>query len=93
MGTLEGPHKREKVKQYLTRDLREHEVGPYLVARRAGKSALMGPFEGPIGGLNRDPKDLHWDSSKPGPIGACKRAPSAPLEGPNGALIRALWVL
>jgi hypothetical protein len=51
MGPLEGPHKREKVKQYLTRDLR----GPYLVARRAGKSAL----DGPIGGLNRDPKGVH----------------------------------
>jgi hypothetical protein len=25
MGFLEGPHKREKVKQYLTRDLRGHE--------------------------------------------------------------------
>jgi hypothetical protein len=33
MGPLEGPHKREKVKQYLTRDLRGHEVGPYLVAK------------------------------------------------------------
>jgi hypothetical protein len=63
MGPLEGPHKSEKVKLYLTRDLRGHEVGPYLVARRAGKSALMGPLEGPIGGLNRDLKGLHWDSS------------------------------
>jgi hypothetical protein len=62
-GPLEGPHKREKVKQYLTRDLRGHEVGPYLIARRAGKSALMGLLEGPIGGFNRDPKGLHWDSS------------------------------
>jgi hypothetical protein len=43
MGPLEGPHKSEKVKQYLTRDLKGHEVGPYLFARRAGKSALMGP--------------------------------------------------
>jgi hypothetical protein len=51
MGPLEGPHKREKVYQYLTRDLRGHEVGPYLVARRSGKSALMGP----IGGLKGTP--------------------------------------
>jgi hypothetical protein len=51
LGPLEGPHKREKVKQYLTRDLREHEVGPYLIARRSGKSALMGPLEGPMGAL------------------------------------------
>jgi hypothetical protein len=63
MGPLEGPHKSEKVKLYLIKDLRGHEVGPYLVARRAGKSALMGPLEGPIGVLNRDPKGLHWDSS------------------------------
>jgi hypothetical protein len=35
MGPLEGPHKREKVKQYLTRDLRGHEGGPYPVARRS----------------------------------------------------------
>jgi hypothetical protein len=63
MGPLEGPHKREKVKQYLTRDLRGQEVGTYLVARRARKSALMGPLEGQIGGLNRDPKGVHWDSS------------------------------
>jgi hypothetical protein len=61
IGPLEEPHEREKVKQYLTRDLRGHEVGPYLVARRSGKSALMGPLEGPIGGPNRDPKDLYWD--------------------------------
>jgi hypothetical protein len=60
IGPLEGPHKSEKVKQYLTRDLRGHEVGPYLVAR---KSALMGPLEGLIASLNRDPKGLHWDSS------------------------------
>jgi hypothetical protein len=51
MGPLEGPHKREKVKQYLTRDLRGHEVGLYLVARSSGKSALMGPLEGPMGAL------------------------------------------
>jgi hypothetical protein len=63
MGPLEGTHKREKVKQYLTRDLRGHEVGPYQVARRSGKSALMGSLEDPIGGLNRDPKGLYWDSS------------------------------
>jgi hypothetical protein len=63
MGPLKGPHKSEKVKLYLTRDLRGHEVGPYLVVRRAGKSALMGPLEGSIGGLNRDPKGLYWDSS------------------------------
>jgi hypothetical protein len=63
MGPLEGPHKSEKIKLYLTRDLRGYEVVPYLVARRAGKSALMGPLEGPIGGLNRDPNNLHWDSS------------------------------
>jgi hypothetical protein len=61
MGPLEGPHKMEKVKQYLTRDRRGHEVGPYLVARRSGKSALTGPIEGLIGGLNRDPKGLYWD--------------------------------
>jgi hypothetical protein len=59
MGPLEGPHKREKVKQDLTRDLRGHEVGHYLVARRSGKSALMGPLEGPIVGLNRYPKGLY----------------------------------
>jgi hypothetical protein len=59
MGTLEEPHKREKLRQYLTRDLRGHEVGPYLVARRSGKSALMGLLKGPIGGLNRDPKGLY----------------------------------
>jgi hypothetical protein len=63
MGSLEGTHKGEKVKQYLTRDLRRHKVGSYLVARRFGKSALMRPLEGPIGGLNRDPKGLYWDSS------------------------------
>jgi hypothetical protein len=63
MGPLEGPYKREKLKQYLTRDLREHEVGPYLVARRAGKSAAMRPLEGPIRGLNRNPKGVHWNSS------------------------------
>jgi hypothetical protein len=51
MGPLEGPHKREKAKQYLTRDLRGHEVGPYLVARGSGKSALMGPLKGPMGAL------------------------------------------
>jgi hypothetical protein len=61
MGPLEGPHKREKIKQYLTRDFRGHEVGPY--ARRAGKNALMEPLEGLIGGPNRDPKGLHWVSS------------------------------
>jgi hypothetical protein len=59
MGPLEGPHKREKVKQYLIRNLRAHEVGPYLVVRRARKSVLMGPLEGLIGGLNRDPKGVH----------------------------------
>jgi hypothetical protein len=63
MGPLEGPHKKEKVKQYLTIELRGHEVGPYLVARKAGKSALMGPLESPIGGLNRDPKGHHWEAS------------------------------
>jgi hypothetical protein len=63
IGPLEGPHKRETVKKYLTRDLRGYEVGPYLVAKRSGKSALMGTLEGPIGGLNRDPKGLYWDSS------------------------------
>jgi hypothetical protein len=63
MVPLEGPHKREKVKQYLSRDLRGHEVGSYLVARRSVKSALIRPLEGPIGGLNRDPKGLYWDSS------------------------------
>jgi hypothetical protein len=62
MGPLEGPHKMEKVKKYLTRDLRGHEAGPYLVARRAGKSALMGPLEGPIGGPNRDLKGVLRDS-------------------------------
>jgi hypothetical protein len=51
MGPLEGPHKREKVKQYLARDLRGHEVGPYLVARRSGKIAIMGPLEGPVGAI------------------------------------------
>jgi hypothetical protein len=61
--TSMGPHKREKVKQYLTRDLRGHEVGPYLVARRSRKSGLMRPLEGSIGGLNRDPQGLYWDSS------------------------------
>jgi hypothetical protein len=63
MGPLEGPHKSEKVKLYLTKDFRGHEVEPYLVARRARKSALMGPLKGPIGDLNRDLKGLHWDSS------------------------------
>jgi hypothetical protein len=43
MGPLRGPHKREKIKLYL----RGHKVGPYLVARKSGKSALMGPLEGP----------------------------------------------
>jgi hypothetical protein len=52
MGPLGGLHKRETVKQYLTRDLRGHEVGPYLVARRSEKSALI-----------VDPKGLYWDSS------------------------------
>jgi hypothetical protein len=56
MGSLEGPHKREKVKQYLTRDLRGHEVCPYLVA-------LMGPLKGCNGGPNRDLKGLYWYSS------------------------------
>jgi hypothetical protein len=32
MGPLEGPYKREKVKQYLTKNLRGHEVEPYLRA-------------------------------------------------------------
>jgi hypothetical protein len=32
MGPLEGCHKREKVKQYLTRNLRWHEVGSHLGA-------------------------------------------------------------
>jgi hypothetical protein len=63
MGPLEEPHKRQKLKQYLTRDVRGHEVGPYLVARRSGKSTLMGPLEGPIWGLNRNPKGLYWDST------------------------------
>jgi hypothetical protein len=58
MRPLEGPHKREKVKQHLTRDLGGHEVGSYLFARRTGKR-----LEGPIGGLNRDPKGIHWDYS------------------------------
>jgi hypothetical protein len=49
MGPLEGPYKREKVKQYVTRDLIGHEVGPYQVARRS--RALMGPLEGPMGAL------------------------------------------
>jgi hypothetical protein len=49
MGPLEEPHKRKKVKHYLTRDLGGHAVGPYLVASRSEKSALMGPLEGPIG--------------------------------------------
>jgi hypothetical protein len=62
MGPLEGPHKREKIKLYLTRDLRGHEVGPYLISRRSGKNALI-LLEGPIGGLNRDPKSLYWDFS------------------------------
>jgi hypothetical protein len=51
MGPLERPYKREKIKQYLTKDLRGHEVGPYLVARRSRKSALMGSLEGPLGAL------------------------------------------
>jgi hypothetical protein len=63
MGFLQGPHKREKVKQYLTRDFRGYEVGPYLAARRSGKNAYMGPLEGPIGGVTRDPKGLYWNSS------------------------------
>jgi hypothetical protein len=32
MGPLEGLQKRKKVKQYLTRDLRGHEVGPTWLA-------------------------------------------------------------
>jgi hypothetical protein len=51
MGPLEGPHKRDKVKQYLTTDLREYEVGPYVVARRSGKRALIGPLKGPMEAL------------------------------------------
>jgi hypothetical protein len=51
IGALEGPHKREKVKQYPARDLRRQEVGPYLVARRSGKSALRGSLEGHMGAL------------------------------------------
>jgi hypothetical protein len=53
IGLLKGPHKRVKVKQYPTIDLvlMGHEVGPYLVGRRSGKSALMGPLEGPMGAL------------------------------------------
>jgi hypothetical protein len=58
-------------------------VGPYLVARKVGKRVLMGPLEGPVGALNRDPKGVHWGSSYPGHIVACQRAPSAPLGGPN----------
>jgi hypothetical protein len=85
MGPLEGPHKREKVKQYLTRDFRGHKVGPYLVSRRAVKSALLGPLESPIGDLNRNPKGVHWGSSYP----ACQKAPSAPLGAPMGPP----WVL
>jgi hypothetical protein len=62
-------------------------VGPYLVARGVGKSTLMGPLEGPIGGLNRDPKGVHWGSSYPGHIVACQKAPSAPNRGPLGSLM------
>jgi hypothetical protein len=58
MGPLERLKKREKVKQYPTRDLRGHEVGPYLVARRSRKIALMRPLEDPIWGFNRDPQGL-----------------------------------
>jgi hypothetical protein len=32
MGPLEGPNKREKVKQYLTRDLRGMKWGPTRLA-------------------------------------------------------------
>jgi hypothetical protein len=42
MGPLGWPHKREKIKQNLTKD---PEMGPYLVARKARRSALMGPLE------------------------------------------------
>jgi hypothetical protein len=42
-----GPHKREKVKQYLTRNLRGHKVGPYLLAG----DLKMGPLEGHMGAL------------------------------------------
>jgi hypothetical protein len=51
MGPLEGPHKGEKVKLYLTRDLRGHEMGPYLVAKRSGKSGLMGTLKAPLRAL------------------------------------------
>ena len=57
MGLVGGPHKREKVKQYLTRDLRGYEVGPYLVARRGGKSALKGPLGDLIGAFIGP----HWE--------------------------------
>jgi hypothetical protein len=78
MGPLEGTQKREKVKLYLTRNFRRHEVGPYLVVRRAGKSALMGPLEGPIGGLNRDP-NFRWGA----PRWQVVRGPPNPDYGPE----------
>jgi hypothetical protein len=85
MGPLEGPHKKEKVKQYLTRHLRAHEVGPYLLARRAGKSALMGTLEGPIWGLNREPKGL-----PKGPICTTRGPQWGPNRGHWGSLLRPL---
>jgi hypothetical protein len=92
MGPLEGPHKREKVKQYLTRELRGHEVGPYLVARRSGKNALMGPLEGPMAALTGTHRVSIGSLLSQAHRGLSK-GPSAPLGAPNGALIGAPWVL
>jgi hypothetical protein len=74
MGLLEGPHKREKVKQYVTRDLKGHEVGPYLVARRSVKSAVMGPLKGPMGALTGTLRvSIGIFLSQAGPGRACQR--------------------
>jgi hypothetical protein len=51
-------------------------MGPYLDPRRAGKSALMGPLEGPIGALTGPPQ-----VSIEAPLGALSRAPIVPAKG------------
>jgi hypothetical protein len=37
---------------------------PYLDPRRTGKTALMGPLGGPVGGLNRVAMGLLWVFSR-----------------------------
>jgi hypothetical protein len=88
MGPLEGPHKREKVKQYLTRELRGH--GWQEIQKKCPNGALRRPH----GGLNRNPKGLlgfflarpHRDLSK-GPICTTRGSQWGPNRDPLGSLM------